>query len=90
MDIARPGRVPGRSIEILAAICTKFGSDVVQNYHSWCEYVVKWLELADKDDKMDMRSVGDVLSSAGNQPWRAVGRYSLDEIAARAGELEVR
>ncbi|KAJ7225313.1 hypothetical protein GGX14DRAFT_386232 [Mycena pura] len=69
MDIARPGRVP----------------DVVQNYRGWCEYVAKWLELADKDNKLDMRSVGDVLSSAGNQPWRAVGRYSLDEIAARAG-----
>ncbi|KAJ7455484.1 hypothetical protein FB451DRAFT_1516146 [Mycena latifolia] len=69
MDRARPGRVP----------------DILLDYWNYCNFVVKWLKKVEGDKNLDMRAAASVICSAGNQPWRAVGRYSLDEIAARAG-----
>ncbi|KAJ7148651.1 hypothetical protein C8R43DRAFT_1128882 [Mycena crocata] len=69
IEHARPGRVP----------------DVLLDYWAWCEFVVKWLKEQDMDPDLDTHTVSDVLSSADSHPLRAVGRYSLDEIAARAG-----
>ncbi|KAJ7826066.1 hypothetical protein B0H14DRAFT_3145039 [Mycena olivaceomarginata] len=69
MEAARAGRVP----------------DVLFDFWSWSEYVVRWLEEQDNKPRWDMHSFAEVLSMPGNHPMRGVGKYSLDEIAHRSG-----
>ncbi|KAJ7792608.1 hypothetical protein B0H14DRAFT_3160080 [Mycena olivaceomarginata] len=69
MEAARAGRVP----------------DILFDFWSWSEYVVRWLEEQDNKPRWDMHSFAEVLSMPGNHPMRGVGKYSLDEIAHRSG-----
>ncbi|KAK6992381.1 hypothetical protein R3P38DRAFT_2802847 [Favolaschia claudopus] len=59
--------------------------DVLLEYIKWCHYIVEWLKAQDDNPRWDSRSFGEVLSMPGHHPTRAVGRYSLDEIAWRTG-----
>ncbi|KAK7025711.1 hypothetical protein R3P38DRAFT_3269397 [Favolaschia claudopus] len=59
--------------------------NVLFEYKAWCDYTVQWLKEQDENPKWDNHSFAEILIMAGNHPTRAGGRYSLDELAFRAG-----
>ncbi|KAJ7037546.1 hypothetical protein C8F04DRAFT_1180584 [Mycena alexandri] len=72
--ISPPQLLPCLTVDLL---------DIVLDFWGWCEFTVEYLkERGAKDDK---KSVGSVLSDAGNQPSRGAGRYMRDETFNLAG-----
>ncbi|KAK7026164.1 hypothetical protein R3P38DRAFT_2947347 [Favolaschia claudopus] len=58
---------------------------ILWDYWNWCKFTVKWLRQWETVRRLDDKTITSILSGSGNHPWRGVGRYTLDELAARSG-----